>query len=72
VAHDLSARIEYKGLSVEAARKMVIKKAGVMGGDGGLIALDKYGNVAMLFNTEEMYRGMVTSDGKIEIHIYKD
>jgi beta-aspartyl-peptidase (threonine type) len=72
VAHDLSALMEYKGLSVEAAGKMVIKKVGDMGGDGGLIALDKYGNVAMPFNTEGMYRGTVTSDGKIEIHIYKD
>ena len=42
-----------------------------LGGDGGLIALDKNGNVAMPFNTEGMYRGTVTEDGKIEVLIYK-
>ena len=71
VAHDLSAMMQYKGLTVQAAGDAVIKKMGDLGGDGGLIALDKYGNVAMPFNTEGMYRGTVTQDGKIEIHIYK-
>ncbi|MEO6819402.1 MAG: isoaspartyl peptidase/L-asparaginase [Ginsengibacter sp.] len=71
VAHDLSALMQYKDLSVQAAGDAVIKKMGDLGGDGGLIALDKYGNVAMPFNTEGMYRGTVTQDGKIEVHIYK-
>lgn len=72
VAHDLSALMAYKGLSVEEAGRTVIKKVGDMGGNGGLIALDKNGNMAMPFNTEGMYRGTVTKDGKIEILIYKD
>jgi beta-aspartyl-peptidase (threonine type) len=72
VAHDLSALMDYKGLSVEEAGKAVIKKVGDLGGDGGLIALDKNGNMAMPFNTEGMYRGTVTKDGKIEILIYKN
>jgi beta-aspartyl-peptidase (threonine type) len=72
VAHDLSALMDYKGLSVEEAGKAVIKKVGDLGGDGGLIALDKNGNMVMPFNTEGMYRGSVTKDGKIEILIYKD
>ncbi len=72
VAHDLSAMMEYKGMPVEEAGKAVIKKVGDLGGDGGLIALDKDGNMAMPFNTEGMYRGAVTKDGKIEILIYKD
>lgn len=72
VAYDLSALMEYKNLSVEDAGRMVIKKVGDMGGDGGLIALDKNGNVSMPFNTEGMYRGTVTTDGKIEIKIYKE
>ncbi|MFZ9028999.1 MAG: isoaspartyl peptidase/L-asparaginase [Crocinitomicaceae bacterium] len=41
-----------------------------MGGKGGLISLDKDGNVAMPFNTAGMYRGYVTSDGKIHVYIY--
>ena len=72
VAYDLSALMEYKGFSVAEAGQTVIKKVGDMGGDGGLIALDKNGNMSMPFNTEGMYRGAITKDGKIEIHIYKD
>ena len=71
VAYDLSAMIEYKGISVKEAGDAVIKKVGGLGGDGGLIALDKNGNVAMPFNTAGMYRGAVTKDGKVEIWIYK-
>ncbi|RPD40874.1 isoaspartyl peptidase/L-asparaginase family protein [Chitinophaga barathri] len=72
VAYDLSALMGYKSMSVEEAGKAVIKKVGDLGGDGGLIALDKDGNMAMPFNTEGMYRGTVTKDGKIEILIYKN
>ncbi|MVT11030.1 beta-aspartyl-peptidase [Chitinophaga sp. ysch24] len=71
VAYDLSALMEYKGLSVQDAGKTVIEKVGALGGDGGLIALDKDGNAALPFNTEGMYRGTVTADGKITIEIYK-
>jgi beta-aspartyl-peptidase (threonine type) len=71
VAYDLSALVEYKGVTVTEAGDRVIFKVGRLGGDGGLIALDKNGNMAMPFNTEGMYRGCVTRDGKIEIYIYK-
>jgi beta-aspartyl-peptidase (threonine type) len=72
VAHDLSALMQYANKTVEEAGKEVIQKMGDLGGDGGLIAIDKNGNIAMPFNTEGMYRGSITKDGKIEIHIYKD
>ena len=42
-----------------------------MGGDGGIIGLDKAGNIAMEFNTSGMYRGTVDENGKISIYIYK-
>jgi len=71
VAYDLSAMMEYKGLTVQEAGKAVIEKVGTLGGNGGLIALDKEGHAALPFNTEGMYRGMVTADGKITIEIYK-
>jgi len=71
VAKTISDLMEYKGLSVSAASKIAIEKVGKMGGDGGLIALDKKGNIAMPFNTEGMYRGAITADGKIEVSIYK-
>ncbi|MGN6420256.1 MAG: isoaspartyl peptidase/L-asparaginase [Pseudobacter sp.] len=72
VAYDLAAIMEYKGYTVQDAGKSVIAKVGKLGGDGGLIALDKNGNVAMPFNTEGMYRGTITSEGKIDIEIYKN
>jgi len=71
VAHDISALMEYKNLSVADASQTVLNKVAKLGGDGGLIAMDKNGHVAMPFNTEGMYRGTVTTDGKIEVKIYK-
>ena len=71
-AHDVHALMAYQNMSVEAATKAVIEKIGKLGGDGGMIALDKNGNVAMPFNTEGMYRGTVTRSGKISVWIYKD
>jgi len=71
VAKTISDLMAYKGLSVVEASKIALDKVGKMGGDGGLIALDKKGNVAMPFNTEGMYRGAITADGKIEVSIYK-
>lgn len=71
VAYDISAMMEYKNMTVDAAAKAALNKVGTMGGDGGLIALDKNGNVSMPFNTEGMYRGTVTEDGRIEVLIYK-
>jgi beta-aspartyl-peptidase (threonine type) len=73
VAYDISALMEYKGLSLQdAAHEVVMKKLVERGGEGGVIALDRNGNVAMPFNSEGMYRGYIKSDGKSEILIYKD
>jgi beta-aspartyl-peptidase (threonine type) len=71
VAKTISDLMEYKDLSVAEASKIALDKVGKMGGDGGLIALDKKGNMTMPFNTEGMYRGAITADGKIEVSIYK-
>ena len=73
VAYDVAALMEYKGLSLsEAAGEVIMKKVPELGGDGGLVALDKDGNASMPFNTAGMYRGTVTRDGRIEVKIYKD
>lgn len=73
VAHEVAALMAYKNLSVkEASNELIYKRIPQLGGDGGLIALDKDGHVAMPFNTEGMYRGTVTKEGKIEVFIYKD
>lgn len=70
-AKTISDLMEYKKMPVAAAAANVLAKIGKMGGDGGLIALDKKGNMTMPFNTEGMYRGAITADGKIEVYIYK-
>ena len=71
VAKSVSDLIEYKKYSIQKATQTVLDKVGKMGGDGGMIALNKKGQIAMPFNTEGMYRGAITSDGTIEIYIYK-
>lgn len=70
-ANRMSSLIELKKLSVVDAAKQVIGEIGKMGGDGGIIGLDKSGKVAMEFNTSGMYRGTVDENGKISIYIYK-
>ena len=72
VAYDVSALMHYKGIGVKDATDEVIRKQTEIGGNGGLIALDKDGNVALPFNTEGMYRGYVTESGKVFIHLYRD
>jgi beta-aspartyl-peptidase (threonine type) len=72
VAHQIIALMKYKKLSVgDAAREVMEKLPKEEEGVGGLIALDSNGNFAMPFNTEGMYRGYMTADGKIEVAIYK-
>lgn len=73
VAHDISALMDYKGLTLEEAAKEVIqKKVPELGGDGGIIAVDKYGNMVMEFNTAGMYRASMTDTGELIIGIYND
>lgn len=73
VAYDVSCLMEYKDWSLEKAASEVINKRILeIGGDGGLIAVDALGNIAMPFNTEGMYRASKNSEGKKEISIYGD
>jgi L-asparaginase / beta-aspartyl-peptidase len=73
IAYDISALMEYEGMSVEAAaQKVVMEKLKGLGGDGGVIAIDKKGNIAMSFNTPGMYRARVGASGKPVVEIYKD
>lgn len=72
VAHDISALIEYKGMGLEeAAHEVIFNKLLPVGGDGGVIAVDKNGNYTMTFNTSGMFRGYATSDGKQGLAIFK-
>ncbi len=70
-AYDVSCLMEYKGLSLEeACREVVHHRLPRINGDGGLIAVDAKGNIALPFNTEGMYRGSRRAGeaGKIEIY----
>jgi L-asparaginase / beta-aspartyl-peptidase len=72
VAHDISALMEYKGMSIQDAADLVINKKLVKaGGSGGVIGLDRKGNVAMIFNSAGMFRAFATADGKEDILIFK-
>jgi beta-aspartyl-peptidase (threonine type) len=71
VAHEVSALMQYRGVSLQAAADAAIKKVGDLGGTGGLIAVDRNGEVAMPFNTGGMYRGRVDPGGKFVIDIYR-
>jgi beta-aspartyl-peptidase (threonine type) len=72
VAHDVSALIDYTRMRVDRAAQTAIDKVGDLGGDGGVIALDPRGRLAMPFNTAGMYRGYVTRQGQIVVKIFGD
>lgn len=76
LAHDIAAMMRYADYSVgEAARTAIMEKLptiGDGGATGGVIALDRDGNVAMPFNTPGMYRGFVDEDGDVTTYIYED
>ncbi|MBT1703109.1 isoaspartyl peptidase/L-asparaginase family protein [Chryseosolibacter indicus] len=72
VARDIAAMMEYAGLGLqEAADSVIMKKLPALGGDGGIIALDRAGNVSMTFNTSGMYRGFIKKKGDARTFIYK-
>lgn len=71
VAHDICARVAYAGATLaEAADAVVMGRLRQMGGEGGIIAVDARGNVVMPFNSEGMFRGARSADGRREIAIY--
>lgn len=72
VAYDVSCLMEHKGMTVqEASEEVIHKRILEINGDGGLIAVDAKGNIAMPFNTEGMYRAAKSSKGLDIISIYK-
>jgi beta-aspartyl-peptidase (threonine type) len=71
VAHDVSTLMEYRGMPLKEAAQSVLDKVAKLGGSGGLIAIDRQGNIALPFNTSGMYRGHVDPNGKFVVEIYK-
>ncbi|MCV2885361.1 isoaspartyl peptidase/L-asparaginase [Aestuariibacter sp. AA17] len=72
VAADICARVKYQGKPLEKAAKEVIHDVLLpAGGLGGVIALDRHGNIAMPFNTEGMYRASINTQGEVLVEIFK-
>lgn len=72
VAYDISAMLEYKKETLAVATQKVMDKVKNLGGEGGVIAMDKKGNITFEFNTAGMYRASIDKKGKLYIGIYKD
>ncbi|HEY6952979.1 MAG TPA: isoaspartyl peptidase/L-asparaginase [Bacteroidota bacterium] len=70
VAFNVSALMEYKGMTLKEATDEIIYKR-LQKDDGGLIAVDRQGNYAMPFNSSGMFRGVATSSGTFEVKIWK-
>ncbi len=72
-AYDVACLMEYKGLSLEEAARMVVQdKLAPVGGEGGLIAIDAEGTVTLPFNSEGMYRASRREGGAAQVAIYKE
>lgn len=73
VAYDICARMRYAGQSLAESADTVVNKVLVeAGGEGGVIALDARGEIAMPFNTPGMYRASIRPDGTLSVAIYGD
>ncbi|MCA1761819.1 MAG: isoaspartyl peptidase/L-asparaginase family protein [Cryomorphaceae bacterium] len=71
-AYEVAALMKYGKMTLEeASNQLVHQVIPEMGGDGGIIAVDSFGNIAMPFNTEGMYRAKVDSENAPEVSIYK-
>jgi beta-aspartyl-peptidase (threonine type) len=73
VARDICALVEYRAMPIQAAADAVIKqKLPKLGGDGGVIAMDRLGFIGISFNSEGMYRAYINAEGKPVVEIYGD
>ena len=71
VAYDIAARMRYRRESLAGAARAALASVALLGGDGGLVAVDRRGNVAMPFNSQGMYRACIDRRGKRSIAIYR-
>ena len=71
-AYDVSCLMEYKGYSLQKAMEIVVNdKLMKIDGDGGMIGVDTEGNVALIFNSDGMYRAWKNNSGSLDIAIYR-
>jgi beta-aspartyl-peptidase (threonine type) len=73
VAHDICARMRFGGRTLDqAVHEVVLEELPALGGEGGVIAIDRRGRVAMEFNSEGMFRASRVHGGEAKIAIYRD
>lgn len=73
VAHDIAALIRYTASTLqEAVDEVVHRKLVEIGGSGGVISINRLGEIAMEHNTPGMYRGSIDTAGTLSTAIYKD
>ncbi|WP_052134179.1 isoaspartyl peptidase/L-asparaginase family protein [Sphingomonas sp. 37zxx] len=72
VAHEICARVRFKGETLKAAADVVMAETLALGGTGGVIVTGPSGEMAYSFNTPGMYRGMASAAGKRSVAIYGD
>lgn len=73
VAHDICARIVYKGIGLQqAADEVVMEKLKKMQADGGIVAVDTEANIVFSFNSKGMYRAAIHKNGDLEVRIFRE
>lgn len=73
VAHEISALMRYQDMSIQAAADNVIKsQLEKLGGYGGVIGVDGFGNVAVSYNTGGMFRASHNANGVQEVKIFNE
>ena len=70
VAHDICARMLYLKAPLLAAARAALKKVAGLGSDGGVVAVDRRGNIAMPFNSEGMYRACIDRRGRRSVEVF--
>jgi beta-aspartyl-peptidase (threonine type) len=73
VSRDICARMQFAGASLhDATAQVVLKELVAAGGEGGVVAVDRAGNVALTFNTPGMYRASINATGEKTVGIFGD
>jgi L-asparaginase / beta-aspartyl-peptidase len=70
-AYDISARMRYEQISLHEAAAAAVERLSELEGEGGLIAVDRHGNLALPFNSDGMYRAFVSEGKTPQIEIYR-
>jgi isoaspartyl peptidase/L-asparaginase-like protein (Ntn-hydrolase superfamily) len=71
LAHEICARLKYRNETLARAARAALKQVARIGGDGGLVAVDRHGAIVMPFNSEGMFRACIRADGRRLVAIYR-